>query len=99
MTTFLIFIAGVVLGFEIGRRASAPAPVAPQNREQREEKEERKRKVLALIAERGEIRNADAESLLGVSDASATRYLDELQAEGKIAQAGDTGRGVSYRLK
>ena len=99
MSTFLIFIAGVVLGFEIGRRVSAPAPVAPQNLEQREEKEERKRKILALIAERGEIRNADAESLIDVSDASATRYLDELQAEEKIVQVGDTGRGVSYRLK
>ena len=34
-----------------------------------------------------------------VCDETATRYLDALEAEGKIEQVGDTGRGVSYRKK
>jgi len=36
------------------------------------------------------------ENLLLVSDATATRYLDELEKEGKIKQVGKTGKGVFY---
>ena len=36
---------------------------------------------------------------LGVSDATATNYLEELEKEGKIKQHGDTGRGVFYTPK
>jgi len=35
---------------------------------------------------------------VGVSDASATNYLSELESEGKIEQVGERGRFVSYRL-
>ena len=38
----------------------------------------------------------DVENLLGVSDATAERYLNELEAEGKVKQTGETGRGVFY---
>jgi predicted HTH transcriptional regulator len=30
------------------------------------------------------------------SDATATRYLSQLEKEGKIKQSGKTGKGVSY---
>ncbi|PIR87759.1 MAG: hypothetical protein COU10_03010 [Candidatus Harrisonbacteria bacterium CG10_big_fil_rev_8_21_14_0_10_45_28] len=43
--------------------------------------------------------NNDVEALLKVSDATATRYLDELESDGKIEQKGTTGRGVKYFLK
>lgn len=107
MNTIFIFIVGVGVGFGLARvfgkgsgaGAPTPASVAPQNRKQHAEKEARKEKILALLAERKEIRNRDVETLLGISDASATNYLDELEKEGKVAQAGATGRGVSYRLK
>ncbi len=85
----------------VGKRAgcniSTDAPRAPQNREQSEEKERRKQKILSLLAERGEVRNDEVQKVLGVSDASATNYLDELEKEGKVAQSASTGRGVSYR--
>ena len=37
--------------------------------------------------------------LLGVSDTTAYRYLQELEQEGHIRQVGKEGRGVYYQLK
>ena len=48
---------------------------------------------------RGRIANNDVQILLGVSDATATNYLDELEKEGKIKQHGEIGRGVFYTPK
>lgn len=46
------------------------------------------------------ISNSEVQSLLKVSDATATRYLDELEKEGLIKQVGKTGQDVYYeRLK
>jgi len=58
-----------------------------------------KEKILALFQTKETVTNNDIEKLLGVSDATATRYLSELEREGKIVQIGKTGRGVEYRLK
>ena len=43
--------------------------------------------------------NDDVEKALEVSDATATRYLDKLEKEGKIVQVGREGRFVKYLLK
>jgi len=59
-------------------------------------KEKAKRKLLESITSRGRIANNDVQILLGVSDATATNYLEELEKEGKIKQRGKTGRGVFY---
>ena len=61
--------------------------------------EENKKKILELLKEKNKITNNDIEKLLGVSDATATRYLDELEKQGKIEQIGKTGRSVYYQLK
>lgn len=53
-------------------------------------------KVMELFAKHTEITNDDVEKLLHVSDATATRYLDELEKRGKIQQVGATGRSVKY---
>ncbi len=63
-----------------------------------QKKEERKQKILEFFEQKPEITNNDIEELLGVSDATATNYLDELQKEGKITQNGNTGRGVFYTI-
>jgi len=60
---------------------------------------ENKEKILTLFKQQESVSNNDIEKLLGVSDATATRYLSELEREGKIVQIGSTGRGVEYRLK
>jgi len=44
----------------------------------------------------GKITNDEVEKLLHVSDATATRYLSQLEKEGKIKQIGKTGKAVTY---
>lgn len=52
---------------------------------------------MELFTGEEEIANDDVEGLLGVSDATATNYLSELEEEGKIVQIGTVGRPVRYR--
>jgi Fic family protein len=56
-------------------------------------------RTLSFARDRGTITNNDIENLLGVSDATAERYLNELEAEGELVQVGGTGRGVKYSIK
>lgn len=63
------------------------------------EKEDGKRKIMAKVEREGRITNDEVEEMLAVSDATATRYLSELAAEGKLHQEGETGRGVCYTKK
>jgi len=60
----------------------------------------RKRKkldrIMTLFLEKSKITNDDVEKFLHVSDATASRYLSQLEKEGKIKQNGRTGAGVSY---
>lgn len=111
MKILIIFLAGVVVGWWMGRKQ--PPKVVSENNPpkpppllrrikgdgQGEEKRERKEKIMRMFAGKTEIRNDDVQTLLGVSDASATNYLSELEQEGKIEQIGTTGRFVSYRRK
>ncbi len=66
---------------------------------QTKRKEENKDTILTLLREQESVTNNDIEKLLGVSDATATRYLEELEKEQKIVQIGTTGQGVHYVLK
>ena len=52
--------------------------------------------ILDLFAKQTNLTNDEVEKLLHVSDATATRYLETLEKEGKIKQVGKTGKGVSY---
>lgn len=53
-------------------------------------------KIMKLFEKHAEITNDKVEKLLHVSDATASRYLSQLEKEGKIKQNSPTGRGVSY---
>jgi len=64
--------------------------------EQEKIKEENKSKALELAGMRGRITNDEVEKLLGVSNATAERYLNELEKEGKLKQVGNTGKSVYY---
>jgi Fic family protein len=44
------------------------------------------------------ITREEVEKLLDISRATALRYLNELEKEGKIKQVGQTGRSVCYEL-
>src|SRR3989338_7749964 len=60
----------------------------------------RKRKkldrVMSLFLQQSKITNNEVEKFLHISDATATRYLSQLEKEGKIKQNGKTGHTVSY---
>ena len=63
------------------------------------QKEERKQKALAMFADKSELSNSEIRKTLGVSSRTAVRYLDKLEAEGKVEQVGKIGHTVTYRLK
>ena len=45
------------------------------------------------------ITSKNVKRFLGVSSGTARKYLNELEAEGKIIQVGERGEGVYYTLK
>jgi len=64
-----------------------------------EVKQEAVDKVFEEIQKRGEMTNDEVQALLGVSDATAERYLQELESEGRIRQVGEIGQSVSYKVQ
>ena len=61
------------------------------------EKEKNMQRILKLLEGNNKATNDDVEKLLGVSNATAERYLNELEKEGVLRQIGDTGRNVFYQ--
>jgi Fic family protein len=53
-------------------------------------------KVMSLFLKHSKITNDEVEKFMHVSDATATRYLSQLEKEGKIKQTGKTGKSVFY---
>lgn len=105
MNLFLIFIAGVVggvIGMKLwgcgakkdagGNGEAKDGLIARQARE----KERNKRSILGILETQSPLTNNHIEQLLGISDATATRYLEELEKEGRVRQVGGTGSGVHY---
>ncbi len=103
----IVGIAGVVLGTYLGRRRSRSLnETQNKEREDIEKKRENLEKVREYFESRpssaeatdgqARVANDDIEVLLGVSYATATRYLDEFEKEGRIRQVGRTGRHVYY---
>jgi len=103
MTQFIIFliigVVGIIAGYYLAVlrkvRVSGSTSVRSQERE----------KNLATLREKfssgkdKKITNDEVEKLLGVSDATATRYLEALEQEGVIVQVGKEGRHVYYESK
>ena len=88
----IVALVGIALGMYIARRKASNGFIAKQI----EQKTENKQKILAFAQEYGKIQNNDVEKLVGVSNATAERYLDELEKEGRLAQHGTIGQGVFY---
>ncbi|MDO8572194.1 MAG: DUF977 family protein [bacterium] len=91
----LVAIIGIALGMYIARRNATTGFIAKQI----EQKSQNKEKIIAFVQEHGKIQNNDVEKLAGVSNATAERYLDELEKEGKLTQHGIIGQGVFYTPK
>ena len=104
ITLIIVGVVGVVVGSILGVKNKNGLLFGQMKR-----KEENKSKILGFLEqmqnERGQnaeltqkITNNDVEKLCGVSDATDTRYLDELEKEEKIKQIGTVGHAVYYRL-
>lgn len=91
----IVAIVGVALGMYLVRRKADTGFIA----EQTVKKTENKQKILAFVQEHEQIKNDDVEKLTGVSNATAERYLSELEKEGKLTQHGKIGQSVFYTLK
>jgi len=92
-------IAGGVIGYVARlKNASAPAISGTDHlSESKKEKEENLRKLREFIATTDKrITNDLIQAELGISDATATRYLDELEKEGVLTQVGKEGKHVYY---
>ncbi len=90
----IVALAGIALGMYLARRKVNDG----FNAKQVEQKVENKQKILSFVQEHGKIQNNDVEKLTGVSNATAERYLDELEKEGKLTQHGTIGQNVFYAL-
>ena len=66
------------------------------NRKMQEKKKQAKAKIMKLFEKKGKINHRDVVKALDVSKNSAVRYLDELEADGKVKQVGKTGHAVFY---
>lgn len=88
----IVAIVGIAIGIYIARRNTNAGFIAKQV----EQKTANKEKILAFLQEHGKIQNNDVEKLVAVSNATAERYLDELEKEGKLIQHGSIGQGVYY---
>lgn len=97
------FLPGLLVGafavYMLIRKKRSVSGIAVHAEKQYNEKQVRKEKIVEFLKEKGTAVNDNIEALLGVSDITATRYLQELENEGRIEQVGSTGRYVSYRLK
>lgn len=97
MPPFIYFIFGAIVGgaamWVLTRKKAAEVR---REKEDVRKKRENLEKIRVLFAERKRLANNEVEKFLGVSDATATRYLDELEKEGFIRQVGRTGKHVYY---
>jgi len=66
------------------------------NEKRQSKKREKINEILNLFSENQKITNDEVEKLLHVSDATATRYLETLEKEGKIRQVGKSGKYTHY---
>lgn len=102
--TLIIVLTAFGLGYMLGNRQNGSRSVDFGSKAMhqqsveavKERTQKRKSRVLDKAVESGRITNDDVEELFCISDSTARSYLNELEAEGKLVQHGDSGRGVYY---
>ncbi|MBU1046449.1 hypothetical protein KKH36_01555 [Patescibacteria group bacterium] len=105
LTLIVVGIAGVIVGSYFGMQKGNGGKKNILSK-QAEAKIENKQKILEFLknnenlpAGEAGITNNNVEELCSVSNATAERYLDELEREEKLVQHGKIGTGVFYTLK
>jgi predicted HTH transcriptional regulator len=84
-------IVGSSVGYAIARFQNRRKPTQNELN-----KKENIKKLEEYILKNNKISNDDVENLLGISNTSSWRYLDELEKQGKIRQVGNTGKHTYY---
>jgi Fic family protein len=107
----IIYIAlGLVVGYLIGRLARSRLKSASTgsvikessglvNQKRIDEKNSNLKEILDYLQTHDQIKNDDVEKMLNVSNATAERYLNELEEQGRLTQVGKIGQGVFYKKK
>jgi len=90
----IVAVVGIALGAYFARQGGGGLLAG-----QAKKKAKNKARILEFLRENEKVVNNDIEKLLGVSDATATRYMNELEKERKVRQIGKTGNAVYYVLK
>lgn len=92
-----IIIITVLVYFLFKKETSSNSFVLGKANQARDDKKNNaKDSILKLFETQEKINNNDVQKLLSVSDATATRYLEELEKEGKILQREKIGKWVVY---
>ena len=92
MNYLITLIIGFILGYFAASKKQKISFISRQQREKRAGKDA----IYGLLETNHPLTNNDVEAMLDISDATATRYFDELEKEGKVRQVGKTGRYVNY---
>lgn len=87
MKAIILIVIALGVGFFLGRYTA---------RIIKGKKQKHLAEILHYLESHDQITNNEVEKMFAVSDATAERYLNELEKEGAIAQLGKTGRNVSY---
>lgn len=88
-------VIGSIAGFFIGKRSKTETFV--NDAEKVKSENITKLKDYITTQTNDEINNSDVRKLLNVSDTTACRYLNDLEAEGLIKQIGSDGPKVYYK--
>jgi len=107
MTQFIIFLiigaVGIVVGYFLALpklRAKAGLALGRGAVGRRQAKRDANiDKLKDYLRGKEKVTNDEVEKFLGVSDSTATRYMDELESEGFVEQIGSKGRHVYYKIK
>ncbi|MDE2188234.1 MAG: hypothetical protein KGJ35_00690 [Patescibacteria group bacterium] len=98
VSIILAVVALVGLGiYELTKKPNAAMPATETKNKQTENKEKEKKALLDFMESGNQpLTNEHIRMMLGISEATATRYFDELEKEGKIKQVGKEGAHVFY---
>ena len=103
------FIWGLITGIVVSticcliwlktKKPQESTPKRDITKEAQEKHAEMMKKLEEFLVGKSEVANDEVQNYLGISDASAERYLDELESQGKLTQIGKTGSKTHYQIK
>jgi len=100
MQIIIVLFFGIIVGLGIALLLRTKEDKDMQFVEQLSEKKKKKmQKLLKHFEKNQRLTNDEVEALLGVSNTTAYRYLEELEEKGLVRQVGRTGAGVFYEKK